>query len=154
MEAIPKNKVLSEKPTGKNVVSIRRRYVSSLNQVCTLDSNYEFDYALYLDHLYERGEIAGWVRNTTRFFFSRAVKIPRKKNPMQEACVPDFLVFNLDGTYEIHEVKGWMNERSTVVVEQFRADYPNLTYKLISKDELLSLQSQYGAKLWGWVNVR
>ena len=47
-----------------------------------------------------------------------------------------------------------MNERSTVIVDQFKADYHNLTYRLISKDEILSLQSQYGSKLWGWVNVR
>ena len=47
MKNIPKNKVLSIKKCGKKVISVRRRYVSSLNQVCSLDSNYEYDYARF-----------------------------------------------------------------------------------------------------------
>ena len=148
---IPKNKVLSEKKVGKTVISVRRRYVSALNQVCCLDSNYEYNYALYLDYLYETHAIAGWVRNTTAFGFSQPITV---RGRAQNAYRPDFIVFCGDGTYEIHEVKGWMNEKSIEVDRQFRRDYPNLQYRLIGKDEMLSLQAQFGKKLWGWVDVR
>lgn len=154
MIEIPKNKVLSVKKAGKKVVSVRRKYVSELNQVCSLDSNYEYDYALFLDYSYENGDIAGWVRNTTQFGFSTPVEYPNKRGASIKSHRPDFLVFNLDGTYEIHEVKGWMNAKATAVDEQFRKDYPNLTYRMIGKDEMLALQAEFKDKLWGWEDIR
>lgn len=153
MQQIPKNKVLSEKKVGTKIVSVKRKYVSSLNQICNLDSNYEYDYALYLDYLYEKGEIAGWVRNTTKFYFSRTVEIPGRTTK-QNAYRPDFIIFNKDSTYQIHEVKGWMNDKSQVVCDQFAKDYPNLTYKIITRDEILSLQSQFKDKIWGWEKIK
>lgn len=151
MNDIPKNKVLSEKKCGTKVVSIKRKYISSLNQVCCLDSNYEYNYALYLDYLYDNGEIAGWVRNTTKFGFSEPIEIRGKKHLSYR---PDFIVFLPNGTYAIHEVKGWMNERSTAVLEQFKKDYADLTFQIIAKDDMLSLQNEFKNKLWGWVDIR
>lgn len=148
---IPKDRVISEKRCGKNAVSIRRRYISSLNQVCCLDSNYEYDYALYLDYLYESGKIAGWIKNTTKFGFSEEVETRGK---IQHSYRPDFIVFMKDGTYEIHEVKGWMNERSETVLNQFKKDYENFTLRVIGKPEILSLQRNFENKLWGWVHIR
>lgn len=148
---IPKNKVLSEKRSGKQVVSIHRKYVSSLNQICSLDSNYEYNYALYLDYLYDSGQIAGWIRNTTKFGFSEEVETRGRK---QQSYRPDFIVFHKDGTYEIHEVKGWMNERSETVLEQFAKDYSGLKVVIIGKDDMLSLQQQFKDKLWGWVIIK
>lgn len=148
---IPKNRVLKESRSGSKVVSIRRKYINSLNQICSLDSNYEYNYALYLDHLYDTGKIAGWIRNTTKFGFSKEVEVRGKK---QMSYRPDFIVFGLDGTYEIHEVKGWMNERSTAVCTQFQEDYKGLTLRIIGKDEILSLQRNYADKLFGWVSIR
>lgn len=148
---IPKDKVISEVKVGGNVVSIRRKYISALNQICCLDSNYEYNYALYLDHLYQKGTIAGWVRNQTKFGFSKEVEARGKK---QQSCIPDFIIFLPDGTYEIHEVKGWMNERSEAILDQFRKDYSGLTIKIITKDDILSLQRNFGDKLWGWVKIR
>lgn len=154
MNAIPKNKVLKETKVGTKIVSIRRKYVTELNQLCSLDSNYEYDYALYLDHIYRSSEIAGWVRNRTPFYFTEPVLIPGKKRHYQRFYIPDFLVFNLDGTYEIHEVKGWMNDRSRAIIDQFKKDFPTLIYKIIEKDDILALQSEFADKLWGWAKVR
>lgn len=148
---IPKNKVLNEMKVGGSVVSIRRKYVSDLNQVCFLDSNYEYDYALYLDYLYQKGTIAGWVRNQTKFGFSEEIEVRGKK---QKSYIPDFVIFLPDGTYEIHEVKGWMNERSEIILNQFRKDYSSLTFQVITKEDMLSLQRNFGEKLWGWVTIR
>lgn len=154
MITIPKNKVLSCKTCGTKVISIRRRYCSELNQVCTLDSNYEYDYALFLDFLYLDGTIAGWVRNTTAFGFSKPVSYQNKHGRTVKSHRPDFLIFNLDGTYEIHEVKGWMNDKAKAVDTQFRKDYPNITYKIIGKDEILALQAEFKDKIWGWEIIR
>lgn len=151
---IPDNKVLSETQTGTRIISIRRKYISDLNQICCLDSNYEYNYALYLDYLYSTHQITGWIRNTTAFGLSEAVEVPGKASKTQNSYVPDFIVFNLDGTYEIHEVKGWMNERSKAVITQFRKDYPNLAYKIIGKTEIIVLQREFQDKLWGWVKIR
>lgn len=149
---IPKNKVLSVKRCGTKVVSIRRKYVTELNQVCSLDSNYEYNYALFLDYLYTNGDIKGWVRNTTKFAFSKPVTYANGK--VVSSYRPDFIVFGDDGTYEIHEVKGWMNDRSKLSMQQFKKDYPYLKLKVIYKDDMLALQSEYESKLWGWENVR
>lgn len=151
---IPKNKVLESKKTGSRVVSIKRKYLSSLNQVCFLDSNFEYNYALYLDFLYDSQQIAGWVRNTTLFYFSEPIDNMRRNNNIQKAYRPDFIVFGLDGTYEIHEVKGWMNQKAINIDKQFRKDYPNLIYKLINKNDILALQSEYKDKVWGWEVIR
>lgn len=151
---IPKNKVLSVKRCGTKVVSICRKYVTELNQVCRLDSNYEYDYALFLDYLYINGDIAGWVKNTTPFGFSVPVEYPNKAGRSQASHRPDFLIFNNDGTYEIHEVKGWLNEKAKAIMRQFQKDYPNITYKIIGKDEILALQSEFKDKLWGWETIR
>lgn len=151
MVDIPQNKVLTEKKCGSKAVSIRRKYVSSLNQVCCLDSNYEYNYALYLDYLYESGQIAGWIKNTTKFGFSSEIEV---RGRTQKSYRPDFFVFMKNGTYEIHEVKGWMNERSEKVLSQFKKDYGGLCLKIITKDEMLSLQRNYKNKLWGWVEIR
>ena len=155
MIEIPKNKVLSVKKCGTKVVSIRRRYVSSLNQICSLDSNYEYDYALFLDYLYETNAIAGWVRNTTQFGFSEPVNVGvRYEDKVIKSHRPDFIIFNKDGTYEIHEVKGWQNYRAKAVEAQFKKDYPELVYKIIGKDEILALQTEFKDKLWGWEIIR
>ena len=151
MIQIPTNRVLSEKRSGKQVISIHRKYVNSLNQVCCLDSNYEYDYALYLDYLYDSGQIAGWVRNTTKFGFSEEVEVRGRR---QQAYRPDFIVFFKNGTYEIHEVKGWMNERSKTVLSQFAKDYAGFKVVVIGKDEMLSLQNQFKDKLWGWAIIK
>jgi len=151
MLQIPNNRVLSEKRSGKQVISVHRKYVNSLNQVCSLDSNYEYDYALYLDYIYDNGKIAGWVRNTTKFGFSEEIETRGRK---QQAYRPDFIVFYKDGTYEIHEVKGWMNERSETVLAQFAKDYSGLKVVVIGKDEILSLQQQFKDKLWGWTVIK
>lgn len=153
MPKIPRNKVLSTKKCGTKAISIRRKYVSDLNQICHLDSNYEYNYALYLDYLYNAGEIAGWVRNTTLFYFSKPIQV-LSRNSEQKSYRPDFIIFNKDGTYEIHEVKGWFNEKAKEVDKQFKKDYPNLAYKLIKKEDILSLQQQFKDKLWGWEEVR
>lgn len=148
----PQDKVISEKKCGSgNAISIRRKYINSLNQICSLDSNYEYDYALYLDYLYDNGEIAGWIRNTTSFGFSEKIQV---RNRIQQSYRPDFIVFMLDGTYEIHEVKGWMNERSQTILAQFKKDYKNLKLRVIGKPEILSLQRNFKDKLWGWAVIR
>ena len=148
---IPKNRVLSEKRSGKQVVSIHRKYVNSLNQICSLDSNYEYNYALYLDYLYDSGQIAWWIRNTTKFGFSEEVETRGRK---QQYYRPDFIVFHKDGTYEIHEVKVRMNERSETVLAQFAKDYRTLKVIVVNKDDMLSLQQQFKDKLWGWVIIK
>ena len=154
MKEIPRLKVLSEKKIGSKIVSVRRKYLSDLNQICHLDSNYEYNYALYLDFLYSTKKIVGWVRNTTLFGFSKPVEVGIGRMKPINSHRPDFIIFANDAKYEIHEVKGWMNEKATKVDEQFRKDYPNLVYKVIGKNDMLSLQSEYKNKLWGWVEVR
>lgn len=146
--------VLSEKRAGTKVISIRRKYVNELNQVCHLDSNYEYDYALYLDDLYRRNTIAGWVRNTTLFAFTEPVNINSIESPKYtNSHRPDFFVFNHDGTYEIHECKGWMNRKAIAVDKAFRRDFPGLTYKIIGKSELKTIQLSGGKQLFGWVKI-
>ena len=95
--------------------SIKTKYTSKFcGNSYTLDSGYELNFAIWLDMLYEKGLIKGWIKNTTRFAMSKPVKFKRnygKDEHEQTHYVPDFIVFNSDGSYKIIEIKGWLNEK-------------------------------------------
>lgn len=143
--------------------AIKSKFVSKFcGNSYTLDSQYELNFAIYLDMLFERGEIMGWVKNTTRFALSEVVRYKKnfgKDTAEQKHYIPDFIVFNKDGSYKIIEIKGWQNEKNTAIKAQVLKDFANLNYEFLGRDEILALQKQIlkenkGSLPFGWAKIR
>lgn len=136
------------------------KYKSAFNgAIYSLDSTYELNFALYLDDLYKKGIIVGWVKNTTKFQFSKKVAFKTKNGEKRHASfIPDFLVFFADGSYKIIETKGWIDsDRNTLLLRQSKADYAMLNFEVLGRKELRALQNKLKADHAlpnGWISVK
>lgn len=81
-----------------------------------------------------------------------------KDTAEQKHYIPDFIVFNKDGSYKIVEIKGWQNEKNTAVKDQVLKDFANLNYEYLGRDEILALQKRIlkenKALPFGWAKIR
>lgn len=86
-------------------------------------SGWEANYARYLNWLVSIGEIEKWEYEKDTFEF------PVKKG--SKFYTPDFKVFNNDGGFEYHEVKGYMSPESKTKLKRMQKYYPNVKVVLI-----------------------
>lgn len=97
-------------------------------------SGWEANYARYLNWLVAQGAIQGWLYEPETFEFENVRKGTR-------FYTPDFKVFNNDGTFEFHEIKGYMDQKSRTKIKRMRKYYPlirlvvidSVAYKGIAK---------------------
>lgn len=82
-------------------------------------SRWEFNYALYLEALREKGLIQKWEHEPETFIFG----------PL--SYLPDFRVTPNTGAAEYREVKGWMDERSKKKLQAFRINKPGTLLRVI-----------------------
>lgn len=105
-------------------------------------SSWEPNYALYLDFLVKQGEIKSWEYETDTFWFEKIKRGVRSYKP-------DFKVFKNDGTFEYHEVKGYMDAKSNTKMRRMKKYYPNVKLVLIDKDCYKDIKNKVG-KLCGF----
>lgn len=88
-------------------------------------SNWEANYARWLNWRVAHGDIAAWDYEcrTFRFPVSRGVM----------SYTPDFLVTANDGSCEWHEIKGWMTQRGGTALKRFAKYYPDERLVLIDR---------------------
>lgn len=136
--------------------AFRKASVTLSGRIATYHSRYEADWARYLDHLQQGGQIRAWVQNTTRFNLSEGVEYATKAGvDTAWSWTPDFLVWLSDGTCEIHEVSGWRHNRKAVQLEQFAIDYPNIPVREVLKADLIAIQkSGLAGEIHGWEVIR
>lgn len=103
-------------------------------------SRWEANYARYLEFLREAGKIANWLHEPTTFLF------------VKEQCsyLPDFLVTLTNGEIEYHEVKGWMDDRSSTKISLMRKYHPDKKLVLIRRKEYEDIERIYSDKIPGW----
>jgi len=110
-------------------------------------SRWEANYARYLQWLEDQGQIVGWDYEPRTFDF------PVKRGI--RSYTPDFRVDAADDTYEWHEVKGYMDDRSRVKLDRFRKYYPDEPpIVLIQGEELAAIARQVERLVPGWERVR
>lgn len=90
-------------------------------------SSWEANYARFLNWRKARGEISDWAYEAKTFVFERIKRGTTR-------YTPDFLVKNLNGSHEWHEVKGWMNDRSRVRLKRMAKYYPEERVVVIDKE--------------------
>lgn len=80
-------------------------------------SNWEYQFALWLQALKASNSIQGWEHEPKTFWFNEIKRGTR-------SYLPDFKVVNLDGTHYWVEVKGYMDAKSRTRIKRFRKYYP------------------------------
>lgn len=106
-------------------------------------SRWESNYARYLQWLKERGEIADWFHEPETFWFEGIKRGVR-------SYLPDFRVFENDGSSKLHEVKGWMDARSKTTLRRMAKYHPAETIVLIRERDYNSIARQIGPLIEGW----
>lgn len=128
----------------KNYTRGKQGYYPVLNsKPLFMRSSWELNYACYLDYLVKNGEILKWEYEVDVFWFDKIKRGVRSYKP-------DFKVYDLNGNYVYHEVKGWMDAKSKTKLNRMRIYHPNIKIKLIDHKEYNLIKKQYSHILENW----
>lgn len=94
-------------------------------------SGWEMKYAAFLESLKKGKAIRDWTYEEDTFWFEKIKRGVR-------SYTPDFKIYYNDGTYNYHEVKGWMDDKSKTKLKRMRIYYPNETVVVIDKSGMKS----------------
>lgn len=106
-------------------------------------SRWEANYARYLQWLKGRGEIIDWRHEPETFWFEAIKRGVR-------SYLPDFRVWENDGSTKLHEVKGWMDARSKTTLRRMAKYHPAETIILIRERDYSAIARQVGPLIEGW----
>lgn len=106
-------------------------------------SGWEANYARYLNWLVSLKQISKWEFEPDTFEFHNIKRGSR-------FYTPDFKVFENDGSYTYHEVKGWMDPKSQTKLRRMKKYYPLETVILIDRTSYLSLARQVKGAIPNW----
>lgn len=106
-------------------------------------SMWECNYARYLDWLKGQGEIADWSYEPDAFVFHGVVRAP-------VTYTPDFKVTETDGSVVYHEVKGWMDGKSSSKLKRMAKFYPDVKIVVIDEAAYRSIAGWHAlVPFWG-----
>ncbi len=126
--------------SNNNYANVQRGDYECSKGTVYFRSKWEANYALYLDFLISRNEIEDWEYEADCFMFEE-IKLGTR------SYRPDFKVFNHDGTFEYHEVKGYMDAKSKTKLKRMAKYYPEVKVILVDKDYYLDLKKKMGKML-------
>lgn len=105
-------------------------------------STWEANYARYLNLLKKLKIINDWKFEVDTFEF------PVKRG--SRFYTPDFKIFNDDNSIEYHEVKGYMDQRSSTKLKRMKKYYPNIPIILIDKEYYSRIGRKYSSLIENW----
>ena len=106
-------------------------------------SQWELNYAHYLEWLKSKGQIKSWEHEPETFWF----------DGVKRGCVsylPDFRVTENNGDVVYHEVKGWMDDRSKTKIKRMAKYHPNVKLVVIDSKSYAMLAKQVSGLVSGW----
>jgi hypothetical protein len=106
-------------------------------------SRWEANYARYLQWLKEQGVIADWQHEPETFWFEQIKRGTR-------SYLPDFRVWELDGSTALHEVKGWMDQRSRTTLSRMKKYHPTQKIVLIDGAQYRAIRLKVMRLIEGW----
>lgn len=112
---------------------IKRVKVTINGKEYNFRSSWEHTYAIYLEELRVNKLIAYWEFEPVRFMFE---KIKRGTN----SYLPDFRIYELDGSHWWAEVKGHLTAKAKTQLTRMRKYYPNEIVKLITDVQIKQLR--------------
>lgn len=107
-----------------------------------LRSKWEANYARYLNWLITMQEILKWEYEPDTFEF------PVRKG--SRLYVPDFKVWNADGSVEYHEIKGYMDQVSQTKLKRMGKYYPGIKVLVIDGDQYRVLNRDLKNLIKNW----
>lgn len=120
---LPKNMMFG----SDNYPNIHRGNYENSKGTMYFRSKWEANYALFLDFLVRQKEIKEWEYEVDVFIFEK-IKFGTR------SYRPDFKVFNHDGSFEYHEVKGYMDGKSKTKLKRMTKFYPEIKIILVDSD--------------------
>lgn len=106
-------------------------------------SRWEANYARYLQWLKERGEIQDWKHEPETFWFEAIKRGVR-------SYLPDFRVWENNGSTPLHEVKGWMDARSKTTLKRMAKYHPGERIILIKERDYNAIARTAGPLIADW----
>lgn len=106
-------------------------------------SRWEANYARYLEWLKQRAEIADWQHEPETFWFEAIKRGVR-------SYLPDFRVWEKDGSTALHEVKGWMDARSKTTLKRMAKYHPQERVIVIREKQYNEIARKIGPMIEGW----
>jgi len=106
-------------------------------------SRWEANYARYLQWLKENGQIKDWKHETETFWFEEIRRGVR-------SYLPDFRVWENDGTSCLHEVKGWMDDRSKTSLKRMAKYHPDQKIILIREKNYNEIKRKVSRIIKEW----
>lgn len=106
-------------------------------------SRWEANYARYLQWLKERGEILDWKHEPETFWFEAIKRGVR-------SYLPDFRVWEKGGSSSLHEVKGWMDDRSKTTLKRMAKYHPNEKIIVVRERDYNAIAKTVGPMITGW----
>jgi hypothetical protein len=105
-------------------------------------SRWEANYARYLEWLKTLGEIQEWQHEPETFWFEAIRRGVRSYKP-------DFRVWEKGGS-SLHEVKGWMDDRSRTCLKRMAKYYPGEKVVLIDGRQYRAIRLRVMGLIAGW----
>lgn len=107
-------------------------------------SQWELNYARYLEMLKSLGEIKEWEHEPKTFWFEGVKR-------GTTSYLPDFRVTENDGSVAYHEVKGWMDAKSKTKIKRMAKYHPDVKLIVIDSKAYKRLEKQVKHLVSGWV---
>jgi hypothetical protein len=118
--------------------NIQRRIYQIGAQTLYLRSKWEYEYACYLEWLKIHNQIKGWKYEPKEFEF-----------PIRHGTtryLPDFCIYNFDGSHEWHEVKGYFTSKGKTQIKRFKKYFPKEKLIVIDGDWFKAVKNK--KQLW------
>ena len=106
-------------------------------------SKWEANYGRYLEFLKLQNKIKNWLHEPDVFWFDGIMR----------GCVsylPDFKIVNIDDSIEYHEVKGWMDDRSSTKIKRMAKYFPEIKLIVIREKQYKEILCKLSPLIAGW----
>lgn len=107
-------------------------------------SQWELNYARYLEMLKSLGEIKEWEHEPDTFWFEGVKR-------GTTSYLPDFKVTENNGSIAYHEVKGWMDAKSKTKIRRMAKYHPDVKLIVIDSKAYKALERQVKGLVDGWI---
>lgn len=114
------------------------------DRVITFRSNWELNYAFYLEWLKKQGEIKKWEYEPERYDFI-GYNSENKPFVVGPSYLPDFRVTNNDDTQYLVEIKG--RSQGKLKLKRMKKYYPEIKVELVEAKEYNDLKRKLGKML-------
>ena len=130
------NPTEKKKKVPEHLAHIKQETCLIGGKKCKFRSGWEKIYATYLEWLKTNKSIKDWEYESKRFEF-----------PIKRGCnsyLPDFCVYELDGSHHWIEVKGYLSPQGATRLKRMAKYFPNEVVKLVREEEIKEIKNKLG----------